>query len=137
MTGYGRAEVSLPQEKVLIEIRSVNGKTADIGIKSSYIPRSKEAALRKILTEKLQRGSIDIYITSEAKKNLGRPINKELFLAYYQEIQLLQELLPQPCPQADILPAILRIPEILSSKAAEPDEAQWDALLEGILRPNP
>ena len=134
MTGYGRAEVSLPNEKILIEIRSVNGKTADIGIKNSYIPRSKEAELRKILTEKLQRGSIDIYISSEAKKSLDKPINKELFLAYYQEIQSLQELLPQPLPQTDLVSTILRIPEVMSSKAAEPDEAQWMLLQEGVLQ---
>jgi TIGR00255 family protein len=134
MTGYGRAEVSLPNEKILIEIRSVNGKTADIGIKNSYIPRSKEAELRKMLTEKLQRGSIDIYISSEAKKNLDRPINKDLFIAYYQEIQALQALLPQSAPQTDLISTILRIPEVMASKAAEPDESQWQLLQEGVLQ---
>ena len=134
MTGYGRAEVSLPQEKILIEIRSVNGKTADIGIKSAYIPRSKEAELRKVLTEKLQRGSIDIYISCETKKNLDRPINKELFMAYYQEIQSLQDLLPLPVHQTDLVSTILRIPEIMAFKATEPEETQWELLLNGVLR---
>ncbi|MDD4828248.1 MAG: hypothetical protein PHR97_06275, partial [Bacteroidales bacterium] len=31
MTGYGKAQVSFEGKKYTVEIRSVNGKTADIG----------------------------------------------------------------------------------------------------------
>ncbi|MBR4882608.1 MAG: hypothetical protein IKU18_01890, partial [Bacteroidales bacterium] len=42
MTGYGKAECVLAEGKITIEIRSLNGKNADIGIKTSLIPREKE-----------------------------------------------------------------------------------------------
>ena len=41
MTGYGKAECLLGHDKYLVEIRSVNGKTADITFKTQLIPRYK------------------------------------------------------------------------------------------------
>ena len=38
MTGYGKAECVLPDGKITVEIRSLNGKSADISIKSQIIP---------------------------------------------------------------------------------------------------
>ena len=42
MTGYGKAETLLETGKITIEIRSLNGKTADIGIKTQLLPKDKE-----------------------------------------------------------------------------------------------
>ena len=47
MTGYGKAEVLLETGKITVEIRSLNGKTADIGIKTSMLPKDKEIAVRQ------------------------------------------------------------------------------------------
>ena len=43
MTGYGKAEVMLETGKVTVEVRSLNGKNADISIKSPMLPKDKEA----------------------------------------------------------------------------------------------
>ena len=39
MTGYGKAETLFGKNKIVVEIRSVNGKNADISLKTSLIPR--------------------------------------------------------------------------------------------------
>ena len=63
MTGYGKAECVLPDSKITIEIRSLNGKNADISIKSSLIPREKEMGIRQYIAKELQRGNIDLFAT--------------------------------------------------------------------------
>ena len=37
MTGYGKAEAMLETGKITVEVHSLNGKTADIGIKTSML----------------------------------------------------------------------------------------------------
>ena len=65
MTGYGKAEVLLKAGKVTVEIRSLNGKTADISMKTSLLPKDKEIAVRKKIADELQRGNIDMFMTFE------------------------------------------------------------------------
>ena len=65
MTGYGKAEANTQNGKYRVEIRSLNGKNADISIKTSLIPKDKELEVRKMITEKLGRGNIDLYINEE------------------------------------------------------------------------
>ena len=53
MTGYGRAEVLLEGGKLAVEIRSVNGKNAEISIKTSLLPKDREMPIRKKLADRL------------------------------------------------------------------------------------
>ena len=133
MTGYGKAEISFKGDKIEIEIRSVNGKSADIGLKSALIPKSKEPEIRQLLSAHLQRGSIDLFANMERSQGVERPINKERFMAYYREIRGLQEECPELAHQNDVLGVLLRIPEVMEYKNFEPDEKEWAAIKEGIL----
>ena len=47
MTGYGKSEALLENGKLTVEFRSVNGKNADINIKTSLLPKDKEMGVRK------------------------------------------------------------------------------------------
>jgi len=132
MTGYGRAEVTFHGEKIAVEIRSINGKSADIYLKSALIPKSKEPEVRQLITSHLQRGTIDLYVNMEANSIVDRPINKERFMAYYREIRALQNELPELGHQENLLSAILRIPEVMEHKNQEPDESLWAAIWQGI-----
>ena len=38
MTGYGKAELVVEKGKIIVELRTVNGKTADISVKSQLLP---------------------------------------------------------------------------------------------------
>ena len=88
MTGYGKAEAQLGNGKLTVEIRTLNGKNADINLKTSIIPKDKELGVRQKLAERLQRGTIDFFINWEpnAAEN-AKTINKELFLEYYRQIR--------------------------------------------------
>ena len=84
MTGYGKAVAELPNGKLTIEIRSVNGKNADISIKSNLLPKDKELGIRKKMAEVLQRGTIDMFIgwepnAAESAKKINVPLATEYF----------------------------------------------------------
>ena len=88
MTGYGKALCLLGQDKYLVEIRSVNGKNADITFKTTLIPRDREVEVRKYIAEKLGRGNIDLFITVErAAGTLERQISREALQAYYAQLK--------------------------------------------------
>ncbi len=124
MTGYGKAEVLLETGKITVEIRSLNGKTADIGIKTSMLPKDKEIAVRQKIAASLTRGNIDFFITFEPNAaESAKKINMDLAMEYFQQIRSLGEKigtegLCQNNPN-DLLAMILRMPEVMDSKKAD------------------
>ena len=87
MTGYGKAETILESGKLTIEIKSLNGKNADISIKSALLPKDKELTVRQILAQRLQRGNIDLFLTFEANAaETAKEINADLVMSYYRQI---------------------------------------------------
>lgn len=121
MTGYGKAEVLLEAGKVTVEIRSLNGKTADISLKTSLLPKDKEIAVRKKIADDLQRGNIDMFMTFEpnAAEN-AKKINMDLAMQYYQQISELAKKVGTSSIQInnpnDLLATILRMPEVMDAK---------------------
>ena len=121
MTGYGKSEAILENGKLTIEFRSVNGKNADISIKSSLLPKDKEIAIRKKIADILQRGTIDMFITWEPNAaDNAKTINVELAKEYYSQLQQLgTEIgavnLPLHEPNY-LLATLLRMPDVIDSR---------------------
>ena len=129
MTGYGKAECSLPDSKITIEIRSLNGKNADISIKSSLIPREKEMEVRQYIAKELQRGNIDLYATLEVNAtDKAKHINKEIYNGYLSQIK---ELGIECTPDA-MLQTILRLPDVVEVKKQEMTDESWDSINNAI-----
>ena len=129
MTGYGKAECLLPDSKIIIEIRSLNGKNADISIKSSLIPRDKEMAVRQHIAKELQRGNIDLFATMEQNATAqAKQINREIFDSYLNQIK---ELGFPVCTDT-ILQTILKMPDVVDVKKQEMTEETWNSLEEAI-----
>ena len=126
MTGYGKAEAALETGTLTVEIRTLNGKSADIGLKSFILPKDKEIAVRQKIAAALTRGTIDVFITFEANSTeAARPVNAELVGAYFNELKSLRANLSgaaavSPDTTArmdnDLLAAILRFPDIIDTK---------------------
>ena len=82
MTGYGKAEAQLKTGKLTVEIRTLNAKSADINIKTPLLPKDKDIPVRKKLADRLQRGTIDYFLTLEAAgADSVRPINTDALKA--------------------------------------------------------
>lgn len=134
MTGYGKAECLLGHEKYLVEIRSVNGKTADITFKTTLIPRDKEVEVRKYIAEQLGRGNIDLFITVERAEGAAtKQISRSTLLAYYDQLQQAVEgTVLDFCEPDTLLPALLRMPDILETRSTELSGDEWETLYGAI-----
>ena len=121
MTGYGKAEALLETGKITVEVRSLNGKTADISIKTSMLPKDKEMAVRQKIAAELTRGNIDFFVTYEPNAaDSAKKINMALAMEYFQQIQELSKnvgtssiLINNP---NDLLATILRMPEVMDAR---------------------
>ncbi len=135
MTGYGKAEISFSGKKFTVEIRSVNGKTADIGLKTSQIPREYEHELRKNLINKLQRGNIDLFIgVDQEVAESGNTFNVVLIKQYYKELQEVFREIDQEVSSTELAAALLRMPEVREVQKKEMDIHDWKVLEECIYK---
>jgi uncharacterized protein (TIGR00255 family) len=138
MTGYGKAEVLLETGKVTVEIRSLNGKTADISLKTSLLPKDKEISVRKKIADELQRGNIDMFMTFEpnAAEN-AKKINMDLAVQYYQQIEELAKKVGTSSLQInnpnDLIATILRMPEVMDAKKQDVITDENWPLVEGCI----
>ena len=121
MTGYGKAEAILETGKITVEVRSLNGKTADISLKTSMLPKDKEMIVRQKIASALTRGNIDFFITFEPNAaESAKKINMALAMEYYNQIselggQIGAYNLWNQNPN-DLLAMILRMPEVMDVK---------------------
>lgn len=116
MTGYGKAEVQLESGKITIELRTLNGKTADINIKSQLLPKDKELLVRQKIADKLYRGTIDFFVTFEANAvSSAKHINQSLAEEYFRQISALSEKLGVNTDSALFLNTVLRFPDVIDN----------------------
>ncbi|MFB0973247.1 MAG: YicC/YloC family endoribonuclease, partial [Bacteroidales bacterium] len=130
MTGFGKAECVLPSGKYLIEIRSLNGKNCDITLKTSLIPRDKEMELRQMITDRLNRGTVDIFITAENNTAAGaKVLNKNILLSYYRQVQEAKQGNEMAdLDDSSLLETLLRMPDIFVNDDQELTDDMWGAL---------
>ena len=134
MTGYGKAETILETGKITVEVRSLNGKTADISLKTSMLPKDKEMSVSQTIAASLTRGNIDFLITFEPNAaDNAKKINMDLAMEYYSQIselgnQLGAHNLWSQNPN-DLLAIILRMPEVMDAKKQDViTEENWPAV---------
>lgn len=128
MTGYGKAEATLQSGKLILEIRTLNAKGADISIKSSLLPKDKDLEVRKRLADKLVRGTIDLFITYEpAAGDTAHSINADAFHDYWKsavtaldkETVFTKTFLKDPGVGSILASSILRLPDVVDAKKAD------------------
>lgn len=116
MTGYGKAEACLESGKITIEIRTLNGKTADVNIKSPLLPKDKELLVRQKLADRLHRGTIDFFVTFEANAvSSAKHINADLAESYFRQISELGDRLGLKADSALYLNSIIRFPDVIDN----------------------
>lgn len=126
MTGFGKTNGVYEAKKVSIEIRSLNSKSLDLNLKLASVFKDLEPEIRKIVSEKLVRGKIDVgvYLESEGESDAGN-INIKLAEHYFNQIKSLNDKLGNE--QTDFLSLVLRMPEVISnqSKTISEEENKW------------
>ena len=124
MTGFGRGEASSGTQKFIVEIRSVNHRYCDVAIKMPRVFSALEERLRRLVSQKLRRGKIDVFINCETYGEREYKITADTGLAgaYIEAAQKLKSLFNL---KDDItLAALLRLPDVFRADAGEPDEEE-------------
>ncbi len=113
MTGFGRAERSVGDKTFLIDIKSLNGKQFELQLRLPGFLKPFEFDIRRILSEKLSRGSIDCNISlKETGSSKPVSINTDLAKAYYKSILDLSNELQ--LDTSTILSTLIKMPEVIT-----------------------
>jgi uncharacterized protein (TIGR00255 family) len=117
MTGFGRAEGEQNGLKVACEMRSLNGRYLDMDLRLPRYLMEIDPEIRRMLTEKLERGSVTVVYNIEFGEQFSDPsdirLNHSLAAAYLQKLNGLSESLGLEF--RDPFREIIRIPDVISS----------------------
>jgi len=132
MTGYGRGKYEIEGRKYTVDIKTVNHKYLDINIKLPKQISYLEDKTRRLLSESLSRGKVDVFISFENYSTVGREIKLDIALAegYINE---LKNLVTTYNLKDDISAcAIARIPDVLKITNDENESIFWNELKEAV-----
>lgn len=126
MTGFGRSENNVGDKTFLIDIKSLNGKQFDLNLRLPSILKPFEFDIRKIISEKINRGSVDCIISLKetgSAKPVG--INTELAKSYYHTLsQLSNEL---GVESKDLISTIIKLPEVITPNGETLTDDEWNS----------
>jgi uncharacterized protein (TIGR00255 family) len=126
MTGYGKAIVETPHKKITIEIKSLNSKQLDLNLKLPWLYKEKEPEIRNLISQKLDRGKIDLSIYFDMHdEEVTTAINKSAVKSYYRQFEdIASELKINLDDQ--IFTAIMKLPDTLKTDKLEIPEEEWN-----------
>ena len=135
MTGFGHGEVSNDKnQKVTVEMKSVNHRYCDISLKLPKKLAMFEANIRNIMKEYASRGKIDIYVSYEdlSETAVSLHYNQAMAEEYMQVFKKMQE--DFNIETKITAEALAKYPEVVTIEEVQQDEeVRWE-LLEAALR---
>lgn len=133
MTGYGRAQQESPQFDVTVEIKTLNSKYLDSGIKLPRLFGDREIEVRQLLSEKIQRGKVSLSVDFRGKGGLGGEpaVNEDLLKAYYHIYHKLAGEVE--APEHDLFRLAVQSPDVLLPIVQENADTEiWSKVREVI-----
>ncbi|MBP1639217.1 MAG: hypothetical protein H6Q17_800 [Bacteroidetes bacterium] len=125
MTGYGKATGTYNDKQIRIEIKSLNSKQMDISTRMPGQYREKDLDLRRMVTQQLERGKVDLSINIASTTAVASTqINSAILKDYYNQIKQLSDAENIPLP-ADWFSTLLRLPEVLKNEEQQLEENEW------------
>lgn len=127
MTGFARAEESLPGGKLTLEIRTVNHRYLEVTVRMPDFLRFAEPLVRDRVRQRLSRGKVDITARWQADPGtLGQlDVHVERLQALQQALAQVQRYVPD-CESPDAL-SVLGWPGVLTDTALD-DESLKSAV---------
>ena len=130
MTGYSKAEKAIEQRMYQIEIKSVNHRYLDISVKMPKQLSYLEEEIKKVISSKVKRGKVDVFINFENNSAQGKniQINTDIAKIYISELRKLAE---QENISSNIeVTEISKYPDVLSIQNVEDEEIIKQEILE-------
>ena len=133
MTGFGKSEVVANGKTFTAEIRSLNSKQLDLGLKTPAAYRELENEIRSLVAKRVVRGKVDLLVTvASAEVATASRIDKALFAAY---IKQMNEALAYAGVQVDyeaIIPSVMKMPNVIQNDIAEASDDEKAAIMKAV-----
>lgn len=132
MTGFGRSEYNDGKRNIIVEIKTVNHRYADISVRMPRRYSFVEDKVKNTIKEKIKRGKIDVSIMVEnlTENDVNIKLNTMIAQQYYDNLKELQR---QFDVTGDItLQYLAGMPDVLK---AIPDVDDEEEMTECILEP--
>lgn len=130
MTGYGRAQKTLSDREILVELRAVNHRYFDCAVKAPRIYGFLDDAIKKTAGQHIARGKVDVFVSintmggSDTRIVLNEPVAKR----YLDALTTLRDTFHL---RDDIsVVSLSGMPDVL---AVEKEEEDMDALRRDVL----
>lgn len=130
MTGYGRARVATEGREIMVELRAVNHRYLDVGVKAPRGYGFLEEALKKAAGFRISRGKVDVFvaIADIGARETTIALNEEMARSYLEALTTLRDTL-HLTDDISVM-RIARMPDVLVSERLEIDaEAMTAAVL--------
>ena len=134
MTGFGKAEVAANNGKTFTaEIRSLNSKQLDLGLRIPSAYRELENEIRSLVAKRVVRGKVDltISVTSTDAANASR-IDKALFAEYLHQMDEALAYADITAEYEVLIPCIMKMPNVIQTDAAEITDSEKRAIMKAV-----
>lgn len=134
MTGFGRGEYLDQNYRFVIELKAVNHRYQEVSIRAPKYLAGLEDRIRRILSQEIARGRIDVFVTIEEFGERGRIVrlDRELAQAYNKAFHELGDLLNHS--EKDYFIAVSRMPDVLKvTDSPRSEETLWPPLEKALL----
>lgn len=127
MTGFGKATGPVGDRMLAVEVRSLNGKQLDLGVRTPSAFRDREVELRRRCSGSIVRGKSDLTLAFEAEAgDLRAEVNRPVIEAYLDRLMPIAQ--DRHLGSEGLLAAVLRLPDAISTPREAATEAEWDAV---------
>lgn len=134
MTGFGRSEISEGQRKISVEMKSVNHRYLEAGIKMPKKLNVFEARIRDVLKQYANRGKIDIFISYEdlTENKIMLKYNSDIAAEY---MDIFNKMAEQFDIKNDVtIAGLSRYPEVITMEDIPVDEDELWHFIEKAVR---
>lgn len=131
MTGYGKAETTFGGKKIHVEMKSLNSKALDLQTRIAPVYRDKEMELRRLISERLERGKVEFSLWVEKDIAVQSSfLNEVAVRSYLEQIRTISRQLDIELRDADVWNTLVRLPDAVAAPVAEEiADGEWDAVM--------
>ena len=128
MTGYGQGKYTNEGRDYTVEIKAINHRYNDVTVKMPRYLNFLEDTIRKYVSNSLNRGKIDVYISLKNMSDKGREIKIDKCLAgmYINELRSVSE--EYNLPDDLTTTSIARMPDLFVVENENLEELYWNEL---------
>jgi uncharacterized protein (TIGR00255 family) len=133
MTGFGLASETIGDATIQVEVKSLNSKFLDLGLRLPKIFNEKELEVRNIVTDRLERGKVSVnveYVTASSQAALQQ-YNEAAFMIQYAALKRLADRVM--APYDNLFEMALKSPEVQQNAEKEAlDPAVYEKFVKAV-----